>query len=76
MRNKAVYLALGILPDASKDILGLWIESTEGANFWMKVFNVELIADHQLRTTLFRGKINSAPARTCPAAAVVRASRG
>ena len=39
VRNKAVYLALGILPDGSKDILGLWIESTEGAKFWMKVFN-------------------------------------
>ena len=39
VRSKAVYLALGILPDGSKDILGLWIESTEGAKFWMKVFN-------------------------------------
>jgi transposase-like protein len=32
-------LALGILPDGSRDILGLWIEGTEGAKFWMKVFN-------------------------------------
>jgi transposase-like protein len=39
VRNKAVYLALGVLPDGSRDILGLWIESTEGAKFWMKVFN-------------------------------------
>ncbi|TCT09613.1 mutator family transposase [Paralcaligenes ureilyticus] len=39
MRNKAVYLALGVLPDGSCDILGLWIETTEGAKFWMKVFN-------------------------------------
>jgi putative transposase len=39
VRNKAVYLALGILPDGSRDILGLWIENTEGAKFWMKVFN-------------------------------------
>ena len=39
VRNKAVYLALGILPDGSKDILGIWIENTEGAKFWMKVFN-------------------------------------
>ncbi|MFC4161881.1 IS256 family transposase [Chitinimonas lacunae] len=39
VRNKAVYLALGILPDGTRDILGLWIESTEGAKFWMKVFN-------------------------------------
>ena len=39
VRNKAVYLALGVRPDGSRDILGLWIESTEGAKFWMKVFN-------------------------------------
>lgn len=38
-RNKAIYLALGILPDGASDILGLWIESTEGAKLWMKVFN-------------------------------------
>jgi putative transposase len=39
VRNKAIYLALGVLPDGRRDILGLWIESTEGAKFWMKVFN-------------------------------------
>ena len=39
VRSKAVYLALAILPDGSKDILGIWIENTEGAKFWMKVFN-------------------------------------
>jgi putative transposase len=39
VRNKAVYLALGIRRDGSREILGLWIENTEGAKFWMKVFN-------------------------------------
>ncbi len=39
VRNKAVYLALGVRTDGSRDILGLWIEGTEGAKFWMKVFN-------------------------------------
>jgi putative transposase len=39
VRNKAIYLALAILPDGTRDILGLWIENTEGAKFWMKVFN-------------------------------------
>ncbi len=28
-----------MLPDGTRDILGLWIEGTEGAKFWMKVFN-------------------------------------
>jgi putative transposase len=39
VRNKAVYLALGVRPDGTREIAGLWIESTEGAKFWMRVFN-------------------------------------
>jgi putative transposase len=34
-----VYLALGVRRDGTREILGLWIETTEGAKFWMKVFN-------------------------------------
>ena len=37
VRTKAVYLALGITPTGSKDVLGLWIEQSEGAKFWQKV---------------------------------------
>ena len=37
--NKAVYLALGIDADGERDVLGLWIEQTEGSKFWLKVFN-------------------------------------
>jgi putative transposase len=37
VRNKAVYLALGVDRDGHKDILGLWIEQTEGAGFWLRV---------------------------------------
>jgi transposase-like protein len=39
VRNKAVHLALGVLRDGTREILGLWIEQTEGAKFWMKVFS-------------------------------------
>ena len=39
MRNKAVYIALGVQADGTKDILGLWIENTEGAKFWLRVMN-------------------------------------
>lgn len=39
VRNKAVHIALGILPDGTKEILGIWIEQTEGAKFWLKVMN-------------------------------------
>ncbi|SPT37751.1 Transposase and inactivated derivatives [Achromobacter spanius] len=37
--NKAVYLALGVQADGQRDVLGLWVEQTEGAKFWLKVFN-------------------------------------
>jgi putative transposase len=37
VRNKAVYLALGVRADGRKEILGLWVEQTEGAKFWLRV---------------------------------------
>ena len=39
VRNKSVYVALGVQADGTKDILGLWIENTEGAKFWLRVMN-------------------------------------
>ena len=36
VRSKAVCLAVAVLPDGSRDMLGIWIEQTEGAKFWMK----------------------------------------
>lgn len=39
LHSKAVYLALGVKTDGTRDILGLWIEQTEGAKFWLNVFN-------------------------------------
>lgn len=39
VRNKAVYLALAIARDGSRDVLGIWIEKQEGAKFWLKVMN-------------------------------------
>jgi putative transposase len=37
VRNKAVYLAIGVTPEGRKDVLGIWIEQTEGAKFWLRV---------------------------------------
>ena len=37
VRNKAVYLAIGIKVDGYKEVLGLWIAQTEGAKFWLQV---------------------------------------
>jgi putative transposase len=39
VRNKAVYIALAITGEGDKEVLGLWIEQTEGAKFWLKVMN-------------------------------------
>jgi putative transposase len=39
VKNKAVYVALALNPDGEKEVLGLWIEQTEGAKFWLKVIN-------------------------------------
>jgi len=35
--NKAVYMALGVNLDGTKEVLGLWIAKEEGAKFWLKV---------------------------------------
>ena len=37
VKNKAVYVALGVTRTGSKEVLGLWIEQTEGARFWHRV---------------------------------------
>ncbi|MBU6408513.1 MAG: IS256 family transposase, partial [Alphaproteobacteria bacterium] len=35
--NKAVFVALAVLPDGTRDVLGLWFQANEGAKFWAKV---------------------------------------
>jgi putative transposase len=37
VRNKAIYLAIGVTLDGLKEVLGLWIAQTEGAKFWLQV---------------------------------------
>jgi putative transposase len=37
VRNKAIYLAIGITVRGMKEVLGLWIAQTEGAKFWLQV---------------------------------------
>ena len=39
VRNQAVYLAMGMRCSGHQDILGLWIEQTEGAKFSLRVMN-------------------------------------
>ena len=35
--NKSAYLAIGINIDGLKDVLGIWLEQSEGAKFWLKI---------------------------------------
>jgi putative transposase len=39
VRNKAVYLALGVTRSGTKEVLGFWIQQSEGAAFWLRVMS-------------------------------------
>ena len=39
VKNKAVYVALGVSKDGVREVLGLWIADNEGAKFWLSVMN-------------------------------------
>jgi len=37
IENRAVYVAIGIRMDGTREVLGLWTANTEGAKFWLMV---------------------------------------
>ena len=37
VRNKAAHLAVGVDTDGVKHVLGIWVQTTEGAKFWASV---------------------------------------
>ena len=37
VKNKAIYVAIGVTMDGNKEVLGLWISPNEGAKFWLQV---------------------------------------
>jgi len=39
VKNKAAHLAVGVDADGKKEVLGIWVETTEGARFWLRVMN-------------------------------------
>lgn len=39
VKNKAVYVALGVTREGLREVLGLWIAEQEGAKFWLSVMN-------------------------------------
>ncbi|HEY4570448.1 MAG TPA: IS256 family transposase, partial [Kribbella sp.] len=39
VKNKAAHLAVGVNLDGQKEVLGIWLETVEGAKFWLRVMN-------------------------------------
>lgn len=39
VQNRAVYVAIGLDSNGHKEIFGLWVETSEGAKFWMRVLS-------------------------------------
>lgn len=39
VQNKAAHIAIGVGMEGTKEVLGIWLESNEGAKFWLKVIN-------------------------------------
>jgi putative transposase len=37
--KKCVYVVLGVSAEGRQEVLGLWLQESEGARFWLKVFN-------------------------------------
>jgi putative transposase len=37
VRNKAIYVAIGVNMRGNKEVLGLWVGQAEGAKFWLQV---------------------------------------
>ncbi len=35
--NKSLYMAIGVDQDGEREVLGLWLQRTEGAKFWLSV---------------------------------------
>jgi len=37
VENRAVFVAIGVTLEGSKEVLGLWTSATEGAKFWLQI---------------------------------------
>ena len=37
VRNRAIYIAVGVPSEGTRQVLGLWIQDTEGAAFWTSI---------------------------------------
>jgi putative transposase len=39
VHNQSLYLVVGVQPDGSKDVLGMWLQASEGAKFWLTILS-------------------------------------
>jgi hypothetical protein len=39
VHNQSIYLVVGVQADGTRDVLGLWIQATEGAKFWLTILS-------------------------------------
>ncbi len=39
VQNKSLYMVIGVDEDGIRDVLGLWLQDTEGAKFWLSILN-------------------------------------
>ena len=39
VQNRAIHVAIGVTREGHKEVLGLWVETNEGAKFWMRVLS-------------------------------------
>ncbi len=37
VENRAVFVAIGVTMEGSKEVLGLWTSATEGAKLWLQI---------------------------------------
>jgi len=39
VENRSLYMVIGVDDDGERDVLGLWLQQTEGAKFWLSILN-------------------------------------
>ena len=62
VNNRAVYLAIGVRCSGHKEIIGLWIEQTEGAKLWLRVMTdaaSRVIIERDIVPNFRRGDFNA-----------------
>ncbi len=74
VNNRAVYLAIGVRCSGHKEILGLWIEQTEGAKFWLRVMTeIRNRGTQDILIAVVDGLKGFPEAMHCPSAALLDA---